>query len=238
MRYTIIILSGGKGTRIIGSIGNQAKILAPIGKRKFIEYLKLWIDKLDKTGKIKVILSTGHYHEQVCNYLQENDYKWKIVKESLQLGTLGAVNNCLAEVDTEDIIIMNGDTLIEENINSVISEYEKDKLAPLLVVKEDKRQTKISNYEINAKGYLQKRVNSHHARLVKSLGLLITKKEYIAKYATNAVSNNISQPMLDDDFLYHIKPKPYIISDNKNEIDIGTPDNYKTAQRLIPSIDW
>ena len=45
-RLSVIILCGGLGTRLRSQIGiNVPKILAPIGKNYFFDYLIDWLDK-------------------------------------------------------------------------------------------------------------------------------------------------------------------------------------------------
>ena len=44
MSLKIIILAGGKGSRIKSVLNNTPKILAPIAGKNFLDWLLVWID--------------------------------------------------------------------------------------------------------------------------------------------------------------------------------------------------
>ena len=68
MAYTVIILAGGKGKRISKFTAKRPKPLLKIFNKPFIEYQ---IDLLKKQKFKKVIISIGHYGNQITNYFKK-----------------------------------------------------------------------------------------------------------------------------------------------------------------------
>jgi len=90
-KYEIIILSGGKGTRIKKFTKKIPKCLIDINGKPFLYYQLRY---LKKCGIKKVILSVGYKSEEVKNYVKNNInfIDVKIVKDGKKLlGTGGAI---------------------------------------------------------------------------------------------------------------------------------------------------
>ena len=114
-------MCGGKGTRIIG----LTKDLIPKCLIKFnkITFLELLIKKINILGIKKIIFCTGHLSNQIENFLddfkiynKEMDLNFIISKESIPLGTAGALKLCSNKLDGDTSIIFNGDTFVNNNL--------------------------------------------------------------------------------------------------------------------------
>ena len=68
MKFTVIILAGGKGKRIKKFTTKKPKPLVEILNKPFIEYQ---IDLLKKQKIKRVIISIGHYGDQIINYFKK-----------------------------------------------------------------------------------------------------------------------------------------------------------------------
>ena len=58
MSLKIIILAGGKGTRISSVIGNTPKILASVAGKPFLEWFLIWIKNWNLEVDYKILIST------------------------------------------------------------------------------------------------------------------------------------------------------------------------------------
>ena len=56
-KLSIIILAGGKGTRVKSVLGDNPKILAPIKDKFFLDYMLLWLERSFKDMTVDLILS-------------------------------------------------------------------------------------------------------------------------------------------------------------------------------------
>lgn len=106
----VVILAGGKGTRLSGVIGDVPKCLAMIGPNPFIEYQLAY---LMSQGLYNIILSVSHLKEQIFNHFEGY---WRTCGilfsiEDEPLGTGGAVKQALKYCTSEMVLVMNGDTL-------------------------------------------------------------------------------------------------------------------------------
>ena len=114
-----VILCGGFGNRFQKVSKELPKILIDIDNKGS---MLNWLLNEYLPHKSSVILSTGHLHEKIFDYLNKNKYKQKITisNESSPLGTAGALSNASRLVDTEEFIALNGDTIQELSINSFL----------------------------------------------------------------------------------------------------------------------
>jgi len=114
---TCIILAGGLGTRLAPILNGKPKCLAQINNKNFLKILlkSLWIRGIEK-----FILALGYGSQEVIDEIKKpwtKNFKIKYIVEEKKLGTGGAIKNALKEVDNDECIVLNGDTLITGNIN-------------------------------------------------------------------------------------------------------------------------
>ena len=107
----VAILAGGLGTRLQPKFAGKPKVLAPIGNRPFLTYV---LDQLDNAGFKKVILCTCYLSEQIEKTFG-NQYKGLQIEYSIEqtpLGSGGAIRNALSLLNSEIVMIMNGDSYV------------------------------------------------------------------------------------------------------------------------------
>ncbi len=113
-----IILAGGLGTRLRSVVDDVPKCLAPINGIPFLEYV---IDYADGAGIEHLILSVGYQKELIKKYVDTQDYDMQITysEEATPLGTGGAIKKSIAKANTDQILVLNGDTLFEYDIEKL-----------------------------------------------------------------------------------------------------------------------
>jgi len=115
MTREAIVLAGGKGTRLMETLPDLPKSLAPINGRPFLEYQ---LDYLDRWGFSKVVLSVGHLHDKIIGHFG-NNYKSLELEYSIEeepLGTGGAILKALQHIQSYLAFIFNGDTYFDVNL--------------------------------------------------------------------------------------------------------------------------
>ena len=108
----LILLAGGKGTRVQGLYPDVPKLLIPVAGRPFIEWMLLyWTAR----GVRRVIVALGHLAEVAERYFQSNapeDLELLTVREGKPLGTGGAIRLAAGHPACSDpFIVANGDSL-------------------------------------------------------------------------------------------------------------------------------
>lgn len=123
-----IILAGGKGTRLKPYTAVIPKPLMPLGDKAIIEII---LHQLDKFKFDKVYISLGYLSYMVKvfvqNYSKKYSFELEFTKEEKPLGTAGALSNISPK--SEQIVVINGDTLTDLNLVNVLKEHKEKKAA-------------------------------------------------------------------------------------------------------------
>lgn len=106
-----IILVGGLGTRLREAVPDLPKPLAPVAGRPFLAWL---LDAFAVAGLRRVILASGHRAGQIE---QAVGHRWRGIevaysREEVPLGTGGAIERAVAQVQADGVHLANGDTFL------------------------------------------------------------------------------------------------------------------------------
>jgi D-glycero-alpha-D-manno-heptose 1-phosphate guanylyltransferase len=106
---TAAILAGGLGSRLRPVVRDRPKVLAPVLDRPYLTYL---LDRLADVSVRRVVLLTGYLADQVRGALGESYRGMRLVYsvEPAPLGTGGALQRALPYLDSQRILVMNGDS--------------------------------------------------------------------------------------------------------------------------------
>lgn len=136
----VLILAGGKGTRLKPYTTTIPKPLMPIGNQAILEII---LKQLKSYGLIDLILATGYLSELIMAFLGDGskyDINIKYSKETEPLGTAGPL--ALVKDDmTDTFLVMNGDVLSTINYNELLN-FHKEKNG-ILTIALNKRQADI-----------------------------------------------------------------------------------------------
>jgi len=220
-KIDLVILAGGKGTRISSITKNIPKPLIKFGKISFLEHLINFYKKYDFD---KIYILSG-YKSEKFNFLKNkkiNFIKIDIIKESNPMGTAGAIFGLKKKIKN-DFLLINGDSYLDYNINSLKIENflcGKKILKMFLIDNNNyKSNIKLSNLTIKSK-------NIKREDLMNS-GIYLIKKRFL-----NFVKNKPASLELDlipKLLKKGLAKKAYI--KNNFFIDIGTPKNLKFAKK-------
>ncbi len=114
-----IILAGGLGTRLRSAVPDLPKCMAPIAGKPFLAYL---IDYLLQQQVTKFIFSLGYMHEVIEAFIMSNypQLQYQIALENEPLGTGGAIRLACDYATEENVIILNGDTMFNVDIQALL----------------------------------------------------------------------------------------------------------------------
>ena len=114
----VLILCGGFGTRLRDAVKYIPKALAPI---KGVPFIDLLLDDLVLQGFQRIILATGHFGSKLEYHVnQRTDAEYIISCEPIPLGTGGAIKFAEKHFCSKQILILNGDSSINCDFNSLI----------------------------------------------------------------------------------------------------------------------
>jgi D-glycero-alpha-D-manno-heptose 1-phosphate guanylyltransferase len=114
---TAAILAGGMGTRLRPMVVDRPKVLAEVGGRPFIFYL---LDQLAAVRVRQVVLCTGYLAQQVVDTVGETYGPLNLLysQEPSPLGTGGALRFALPMLESETVLVLNGDSFCEANLRA------------------------------------------------------------------------------------------------------------------------
>ena len=172
------------------------------------------LSMLKKIETSRIIINTHKYHSAFEKKVKKLKLKKKIflVNEKKLLGTAGAVNNILQIFpDINNIIILYGDNISNNDIKNFVKIHEKTKADFSIVInkKTNAHESGVINFDsnLNLKSIKEKpNVNPGHYHWVNS-GIYITAKKKII----NSIDNH-------KDFAKDIIPK--LINSNKLKIKV------------------
>ena len=120
----VVIMAGGKGTRISSVNADVPKPMIPIDGKPILEYQ---INTLSLQGCKDVLLIIGHLGHVIRNYFGDGS-KWGVkisyIEETTPLGTAGALYLLKDQIE-EDFLLINGDIIFDVDIDRFMNFHKK-----------------------------------------------------------------------------------------------------------------
>lgn len=229
-----IILAGGMGTRLRSVVSDVPKCMAMVSDKPFIFYL---IEFLKKNGIGHFIFSIGYLYEAIEKYLSSNykELNYSISLETEPLGTGGAIKLATTKTSGRNVLVCNGDTFYNIDINR-LSEFHLQKDAGCsLVLKRMKDFDRYGVVELNDNSSIKsfKEKQFYKQGLINGGVYALNTEEFLQEPLPEKFS-------FEKDYLekkvrtsnHHI----FGIEQNGYFIDIGIPEDYAKAQKELPAI--
>jgi mannose-1-phosphate guanylyltransferase len=230
-----IILCGGAGLRLKSVTGSAPKSLANIAGRPFLEIL---LSQLRRHGFQRVILAVGYQKDLIQEHFGDRMFglalKYSI--ESAPLGTGGALRNAVDLIESETIVIMNGDSYTGADLALFVADYRSTKAdVSMLVVPADGRvDCGLVSVDDNGKvlGFKEKQstLRTHYV----NAGIYA-----MSKHALVRIQPGVQISLETDLFPRWLADGKYLRAfTHRGEcVDIGTPERYQRAQLSLANAE-
>lgn len=219
-----IVLAGGMGTRLRPVTGDLPKPMAPVAGRPFLEIL---LATLEGKGLRRAVLSLGYRAERIRDHFGsrfgaiELDYEI----ETVPLGTGGAIRRALARCHTASALVVNGDTLLDLELDALLA-FGRSPDAPVLVARAVDDTARFGRLDVDQGrllAFVEKGaagpglINTGHYRLPRTL------------FDGHPLPESFS---IEHDFLAQLAGRLGIevFVSRGTFIDIGVPEDYARAQ--------
>lgn len=125
MKVPVVIMAGGKGTRLDPFTKILPKPLIPIGDKPIIELI---MDKFHEYGMMDFYVTLNHKSKMIKAYFEEFKIKYNItyIDEDKPLGTVGGLKFLPPEVNGS-IFVSNSDIIIEEDYGKILNFHNDNK---------------------------------------------------------------------------------------------------------------
>jgi D-glycero-alpha-D-manno-heptose 1-phosphate guanylyltransferase len=218
-----IVLAGGLGTRLRSVVSSVPKPMAPVGGRPFLDLL---LESLKSKGITRVILSVGYMSEAIISYFQKSRLGMDLVfeVESSPLGTGGAIAAALQHVNSDCVLVLNGDTYLDLDLATICSMWPGDR-TPIVVSRAVEDTERFGRLDVT-NGRITKFVGSgiRGAGVINAGCYLIPSDVFFGEDLPEKFS-------FEQDFLCRRPPlslRTFLALGQF--IDIGVPDDYERAQ--------
>ena len=141
----LVILAGGKGTRIKKYLHNKPKPMVKFNEIYFLQYL---INIFSKYPINKIFILVGYKSDIIFKNFHNKTFNFTkvvCVKEKKLMGTGGALLS-LKKKKIKDFILINGDTVFDIDLADFIKSFKKKKLGSVALAPNSKN---MNNYKLN-----------------------------------------------------------------------------------------
>jgi NDP-sugar pyrophosphorylase family protein len=224
-----LVLAGGQGTRLRPVLGDKAKVLAQVGEKPFLSHL---LSHLGAQGIQRVVLALGCFHQEVLDYLDSQSFEGLQVVpvvEDEPLGTAGAIRNALQALDSDPVLVLNGDTFAEIHLESLLAFHQEQGATVTLAAASRKNIRRYGSVETDEAGRVLHFIEKGHSESGHvSVGIYLISRQVIRLIPPNRrVSwERDTLPALVGHGLF-------ACCGSFRFIDIGTPGSYQRAAEFL-----
>ena len=230
----IVILNGGKGSRVKSIASGKPKCLIDINNKPFL-YRQL---KLIKKNNVKnVVICCAYKSEMIINeiekkYIKDLKLNIKISTEKKTLGTGGAILNAYKYLE-DNFFIIYGDSWLKVNFNKVAKKFIDSKKNGLMTLI---KSSLVKNHKPNVKIEKNTIIAYKKNSIIKDFkfidyGLIILKKNVLLSFKKNLKTNKFDLNRIIKNLIINNNLSNYNV-DNQF-YTIGTPKDIKAIKKIF-----
>lgn len=184
LNVSVVIMAGGKGTRLMPYTSVLPKPLLPINQKPTINHI---IDRFALYGTKKFIVTLNYKSEILKTYLKDLNKinPLKTIEEKTPLGTAGSLFLIKNEIKS-DFFLTNCDTIINENYNDIYKHHKEQKNDITIVTATKKFKipygvcdTKYEKFTMSEKPEIKHNVNTGFYIISKKCLKVLKKREFL-----------------------------------------------------------
>lgn len=161
---TMVIMAGGKGTRLHPATENCPKPLLPVAGKPILEHI---INRAQNQGFSHFVLAIHHLGHMIEEYFGNGEnlgVKIEYIKEAAPLGTAGALS-LMHPLPEAAFVVTNGDILTEINYGELIDFHIQNNAMATMAIRTHESQNQFGVVETNGieiVGYEEKPISRVH----------------------------------------------------------------------------
>ena len=230
----VVVLAGGRGTRLAGVLGGTPKVLAPIGERPYLSLLLAWLQGF---GATRVIFGLGHLAGAVETYLQAHAPEGLAcisVVEPEPLGTAGAIHHLASHIRNLPALVLNGDTFVDADLCAFLASHRESGAAGSILCTQVANAGRYGSVEIQGD-----KISSFREKNLDGGAGVINAGVYLFELKFLDIIAAAGGPSLETDVFQKLKPGT--LNAHAGEfpfLDIGTPEDLARAPAILaPYLD-
>lgn len=226
----VAILAGGLGTRTQAVLKATPKILAPVAGVTLLDHVFAWLARF---GARHVVLGLGHLAERVVDHLAAHPpdgINVETVIEPEPLGTAGALRLMRDKLETDPVVVMNGDTIADADACALLDAHRRWKTAATLLCVQAETGARFGRIEADA-DYRILRFAEKDAGAgpgLVSAGIYVLSQGFVSEIAGTRVCS-----LEDEVFAVQPPGRMRVFAGAFPFLDIGTPESLATADEFV-----
>ncbi|CAK0749174.1 D-glycero-alpha-D-manno-heptose 1-phosphate guanylyltransferase [Gammaproteobacteria bacterium] len=225
-----VILAGGLGTRLRPIVNDCPKCLAKIHGRPFITYL---MDQIADAGISRVILCVGYMEAMMKTVLGSCYRSMELLysTEQYPLGTGGALRLALSLLQTDSVIVMNGDSFCDLDLSEMFTVHKTRSAKLSIAVTSIDDVGRYGKVSMNSLGQITKfeEKGCYSGDGYINSGIYVINQEIIIKMIPAEQSVSLEKTIFPTMIDYGL----YGFLTQGKFIDIGIPVDYFRAQNFF-----
>lgn len=225
-----IVLAGGFGTRLAEVVKDVPKPMAPVRGRPFLEYV---LNALRNEGVDHIVLAVGYKKECIIEHFGSTFHGASITYsvEETPLYTGGAIKQAMRQCTENRVFVVNGDTFFPVQLQKM-RQFAAAEQAP--VVMAVKRMESFSRYGTVCFDHTQYVTSFLEKRFCKT-GFI---NGGVYDIERNILDNFPNVFSIENDCFPRLAQQRClkVFCDDAVFIDIGIPEDYKTAQTMFREV--
>jgi NDP-sugar pyrophosphorylase family protein len=230
-RIDALVLAGGLGTRIRPVLGDIPKLLAPIGRRTYLDHLLDWLASF---GAHRVVLGLGHLSNKVTDHLHahpRSDVALSWVAEPTPLGTAGAIRFVRPELRSDPVLIINGDSFADVDLCAMLRSHCQRGASATILCAEVGNANRYGRVQVDAGGVIQgflEKEETFHGPAVVNAGIYFLSAKLLDHIAAGSAKSLERE-------VFEREPAGSLAAffSSSGFIDIGTPESFAQAEEFF-----
>jgi len=229
--FTAMVLCGGAGTRLRSVVADRPKPLAPIGCEPFLFRV---LDQLAAAGCRQAILCSGHLGEQIERECGGEHAGVELLysRETEPLGTGGAMVAALPLVESEDVVVVNGDSFTDLYLGAFVARARAEQVDVAMVAVQVADRSAFGAVELDDSD----RVTRFCEKGVRGPGLVNAGIYWLPRQTIAAFPDGACS--FEHDILPGLVERGVFADKTSGGfVDIGTPASYAAAEKFFARLD-
>jgi NDP-sugar pyrophosphorylase family protein len=232
---TAAILAGGPGTRLASVVSDRPKSLALVRGRPFLAWV---LDQLGGAGIREVVLCTGYMADVMEKTLggSHGPVRMRYSRESSPLGTAGAVRFALPMLNSDPVLVLNGDSYWDVDLPAMLEFHNRHLSPATLLLSRVPDISRFGHVEFDESHritrYAEKSISPAQAAPAIpgwiNAGVYLLSRGFI-----ETIPQGRAVSMEREIFPPAVRDGLYAFCSSGRFIDIGTPDSYRDADSFF-----
>jgi D-glycero-alpha-D-manno-heptose 1-phosphate guanylyltransferase len=219
------ILVGGLGTRLQSRVHDRPKVLAEVLGRPFLAYL---LDQLASAGIQHATLCTGHMAGMVKDTFGQAHGGMQLAysPEKSLLGTGGALRLALAQLRSDPVLVLNGDSYCQADLAGFAGFYQSKRAGAAIMLTEVADTTRFGRVTLDDQNAI---IQFEEKGSAVGVGWINAGLYLLSQHVLNEIPQGRAVSLEREVFPSWLGRGLYGWRGGEQFIDIGTPDSYAEA---------